>query len=58
MILRGQIPKYQLLFEVEIEKIAKRNRMTSIKIIYVNVNKKIVSKLKVCFGKVLGKRAE
>jgi len=26
MILRGQIPKHQLLFEVEIERVAKRNR--------------------------------
>jgi len=31
MILRGQIPKDQLLFEAEIERAAKRNRKTKTK---------------------------
>jgi len=31
MILRGQIPKDQLLFEVEIERTAKRNKKTKAK---------------------------
>jgi len=31
MILRGQIPKDQLLFEVEIERATKRNIMTKTK---------------------------
>jgi len=31
MILRGQIPKDQLLFEVEIERVARRNRKTKTK---------------------------
>ena len=31
MILKGQIPKDQLLFEAEIERAAKRNRKTKTK---------------------------